>query len=110
MQIFQAFMLENSQSSFYFLIIISQHCHLSRKPSNKLTRNHFEYLNTIVSKKERGNNSLFYRHSGRHHDSVQKLCMELVLTISHALFSKYDVFSCQNFSANYCGNDPIKKM
>ena len=51
-------MLENSQSSFYFLIIISQHCHLSRKPSNKLTRNHFEYLNTIVSKKERGNNSL----------------------------------------------------
>ena len=110
-------MLENSQSSFYFLIIISQHCHLSRKPSNKLTRNHFEYLNTIVSKKERGNNSLkdvfnrlFYRHSGRHHDSVQKLCMELVLTISQALFSKYDVFSCQNFSENYCGNDPITKM
>ena len=59
MQIFQAFMLENSQSSFYFLIIISQHCHLSRKPSNKLTRNHFEYLNTIVSKKERGNKDVF---------------------------------------------------
>ena len=24
-------------------------------------------------------------------------------------FSKYDVFSCPNFSENYCDNDPIKK-
>ena len=48
-------------------------------------------------------------YSGRHHGLKIKLCMEFLLTISLALFAKYDVFARPSFSENYCGDDPVKK-
>ena len=103
MQIFQALMLDHLLNYFAALSVI-----IGRKPSNRLNMQPFRVPDRVqYQSKKNAVITLFsmtrkpkHVYSGLHRDSVQKLCMEFVMTYLHVQTSER-IALCPNDVTNF---------